>query len=282
MSYLPKRENVMLCYPAEVKRLKKLGEKCFVQPKLRGNRCRIEWFQNEAVLISSYGNIIEFAGGLQEEMKELPKRPWDGELYKHGWSQERINGVASRTKNYNKDIEEIELHIFDVQDLEKQQWQRVQELYELQDQVRRTERIKVVPTSVMNTAEWQDAALLFLENGYEGAIFRSLTNLYRLGNPALRSAEVLKFKPKEQDEYRIVDIEQLVDKDGFTREELGSLIVVASEGETFAVGTGYTPQKRKELWNRRYDLIGRTAVVKHETLRTERGLPVCAVFVEVL
>jgi ATP-dependent DNA ligase len=268
----------MLCYPAEEKRLAKLGPQCFVQPKLRGNRCRIEWFQNEAVLISSYGNAIEGATKLTKELQTLPQRPWDGELYVHWWSQERINGACSRTKNKSEDTEMLEFHIFDVQDEQQPQYLRLHEISKLTE----TPRIKIVETKVMDTALWQTAAMQYLEDGYEGAIFRSFTNLYRLGNPALRSAEVLKFKPKEQDEYLIVDLEQLVDKDGFTREELGSLIVVAPEGETFAIGTGYTPAKRKELWNRRYDLVGRTAVVKHETLRTDRGLPVCAVFVEVL
>ena len=43
----PKREGVMLAYPGDTGRISRLGDRVFAQPKLKGERCRVEWFKGD-------------------------------------------------------------------------------------------------------------------------------------------------------------------------------------------------------------------------------------------
>jgi hypothetical protein len=89
----------MLAYPLDDGRLSMLGKHFLMQPKLRGERVIVEWFAGEAVLISSYGNEFKFMEHITSALKPLYDQfgpiPFDGEIYKHGWSQD-WRGAARR------------------------------------------------------------------------------------------------------------------------------------------------------------------------------------------
>ena len=278
-----KRSNIMLCYPADEKRISKLPNTVFAQPKLNGERCRVEWFHGEPVLLSSYGNEFKYLDHIKDALRKLPEMLWDGELYVHGWSRERIHSVVSKKKNVSANVLEMQFHIFDIQDPEHTQsirnkviesWVKAHLLNCEQ------ETLCYVPTAVIDKTTWLDCCKHYIAQGYEGIILRSPGGGYEMK----RSTNILKFKPTEHDIYQIVGFDQEVAITGQLKESLGSFLVTSDEGTVFSVGTGpsLTKELRAKYWAERDSLVGKQLKVKHELLRTTNSVPVACVAVEVI
>lgn len=274
------RENIQLCYPADDKRISRLPDVIFVQPKLNGERCRVEWFGNEPILLSSYGNEFKYLDHIKAALKRLPiQRPWDGELYVHGWTREHIHSVVSRKKNSNADVGEMQFHIFDVQNMVRNQKQRNELLAQLFID-NESAALEVVPTAVIDKKDWLSVCTFYVQEGYEGIILRHPGALYQ----NKRLSTILKFKPTEHDTYQIVGVAQEVSQHGELKESLGSFLVTSDEGTVFRVGTGpsLTKELREHYWKVRESLPGKMLKVKHELLRTTNDIPVACVAVEII
>ena len=275
------RENIMLAYPADDGRIERLGESFFVQPKYRGQRCRVEWFHNEPILLSSYGVEFRYFPHIVELLKKLPKLPYDGEVYLHGWKQNEIDSVANRTVNKHPDSEKLQFHIFDYQTEGVYQFHRIQKLLELQrDNIAfQSKVLQVTPTHFATKNTWQPLLQDSMGEGYEGIIFRKMDSYYI----RKRNVCLLKFKPTSEDKYLIVAMTEAIDKYGVPKDTLGSFHVKGDDGTVFKVGAGkLTHDKRQEYWNNEELVIGKNLLVKHEDEKTRHGVPVCAVAVEVM
>ena len=116
----PEREGILLCYPVDEGRLHRLGDSFFIQPKYKGDRMHVEWFHGEPVFISSYGNEFPYLDHLKPPIKrigeEVAKVPFDGEIYRHGWTQGRINSALQTSKTKHPENEFLQFHIFDIGD----------------------------------------------------------------------------------------------------------------------------------------------------------------------
>lgn len=278
----PTREGVMLAYPVDEGRIARLGPNFFVQPKIKGERCRVEWFRDEPVLLSSYANEFQFLEHIKDPIKKLGiaygRVPFDGEIYKHGWSQEQIRSAVGRTVNYNPEAIQLEYYIFDVADDRYDQVQRFWILDELSNKALFARPLHFVKPALADFDTWRIAVQVYLDDGYEGIILRSMTAKYT----PKRSVAMLKYKPTELDDYKIVAIKEAIDKDGYAKDTLGSFLVSDKDDNVFYVGAGkLTWPERDQLWEKKDSLIGRTLVVKHEPIHTDRGVPICAVAVEV-
>lgn len=275
------RENIMLAYPADDGRIERLGESFFVQPKYRGQRCRVEWFHDEPILLSSYGVEFRYFPHIVELLKQLPKLPYDGEIYLHGWSQEEINSVANRTVNAHPDSEKMQFHIFDYQTEGVYQFHRIQKMLELQREntVFQSGVLNFAPTQFATKDTWQPILQDVMGEGYEGIIFRKMDSYY----VRKRNVCLLKFKPTSKDEYLIIGFEEAIDKYGEPKGTLGSFIVMGDDGTEFKVGAGkLLHSERQRVWNDPEGVIGKNLLVKHEDEKTRHGVPVCAVAVEVV
>jgi len=277
----PERFGIMLCYPTEEGRVHRLGNQCFAQPKLNGERCRVEWFHGEPILISSYGNQFQYLDHITHTIKELSRKegevPWDGELYVHGWPRERIHSACSRKVNENPDSAALQLHIFDYQDnLNTPQWQRIAKMNHLKNTYIGADPLQFVHTKAIDTINWTDTALTYCDLGYEGIILRHLLGIHILQ----RTVTMLKFKPREKDEYTIVGVKEGT---GWAKGMLGAFIVQGEDSTEFAVGSGktLTKERRGKFWEIRGELPGKMLVVKHEKLKTVGGIPVACVAEEV-
>ncbi|MFA5543032.1 MAG: hypothetical protein WCY49_07090 [Anaerovoracaceae bacterium] len=281
----PKREGIMLAYPMDTGKLRRLGKTAIVQPKLNGERCRIEWFRDDPVLLSSYNNPFEFCSHIKKALVDLYHQmgirySFDGELYHHGWPFSRIHSAASCTVNYNPDNEGLQLHIFDLQ-IQKPQEGRSKDLMALAEDIgsEYSGALEFVPTHYLPTSDWELAANHWVDRGYEGIILRKLDGSY----VPKRTVEMLKFKPTEPDEYTIMQVLEAISKDFEPKGMVGAFLVMDTDGNTFKVGAGKLKHpERIDLWKNREHLIGRKLVVKHEKLKTSGGVPVCAVAVKVL
>ena len=204
----------------------------------------------------------------------------DGELYRHGLEFEEIFSRTSRTTNLHPQFNEIQLHLFDIVDLNLPQWERLRKLTELSERFR--PGLVKVATKV---AEDLDGVLRiydeYISLGYEGIIVRHLEGPYI----RRRSTFVMKFKGKKEDIYQIVGIKQMIDKYGNPKEMLGALICKGQGDEdVFSVGSGMTDEFRRSNWplEKAEELVGKSAIVKYQHTTPGKGVPRFPVLLDVI
>ena len=271
----PERTGIMLAHPASDRRVSQLGERFFIQPKLNGERCWVEWFNRETpMLISSYGNEFTLphitAALIQQNLQGIRL---DGELYIHGEPFETIHSIASASrKEVHPRWEEMQYHIFDIK-LPRPQYERLVFLFN------KTFRppLHFVDTRLLVGGDWKEPLLSYVDDGYEGIILRGYSAEYT----EKRTPFLLKYKPTEKDHYRIVDV---LEGEGWCTGMLGAFIVTGDDGTPFRVGSGklLTKPARKALWEMREKLPGMILEVKHEAITTTKGIPKCAVALSVV
>lgn len=283
----PRRQGIMLCYPFEEKRLQRWSPPYLVQPKLDGERCRdsAEQFFNgyyAPLLVSSELTPILSLPHLTTELKELHSSlrrslssylsgyRVDGELYVHGLTFEEIHSRVSRTVNPHPDASSVELHVFDLWNCSKPQFERTTYLLKMAKHF--PPHIKLVPTRFCETLnEILRAYDSFIGEGYEGIIIRQFENLY----VPRRSTHVMKFKPKKEDTYVITEIEEAISIQGSPKAMVGSFICSDNAGNTFSVspGNGCTDDRKRRWWKDRSNLIGKNLLVEYQNLTSKRGVP---------
>lgn len=277
----PKREGVMLAYPVDDGRISRLGEKFFAQPKLNGERCRVEWFHGEPVLISSYGNVYAGLEHIQDDIRRLAKSTgqcrFDGELYRHGWTWSQIRSVASRKVNAHASATELQYHIFDIQNPEQSQVSRsLNLLNHWRDDITSLRRVETI---VASKDDWTEICQRFIDDGYEGIILRDVMAPYYFK----RNVCLLKYKPTESDEYIIDEVLEAISQEGEAKGMVGAFLVHGDDGEVFKVGAGKMKHpERVALWQKRQKLTGLLLHVKHEKLRTVNSIPIAAVALNIV
>lgn len=281
-----KRTGVMLAVPADEKKVKKLGDWFYIQPKLNGERCRVIDFHSEPILVSSYGNEFEFLDHIKKEIKTLWNEygmnlQLDGEIYVHGWERERIDSALRRKVNRSQEVEQLQFHIFDV-NCDYPQGERIF-FYQsaIKDSSAEFQFLKAVPTYRATTANWMEISNLFINQGYEGSILRKYD--YPTYDPRRLTGQMLKFKPTETDEYTILRVDEAISQEGEPKEMVGSFLVQGNDEVPFSVGAGkLTHTERIHLWLQRDTLPGKLLEIKQGKILTTGGIPTCAVAVKVL
>lgn len=284
----PKRTGIMLAQPLTPGKLERLNKYIICQPKLNGDRCRIEWAGKAPALISAYGNLINQLPHIEEALSflysTLPEqlRELDGELYCHGMRQQDIHSIVSRRENRHSDYSNIQFHVFDAQNKTIPQLPRALKLEtyfkELSTSTDDSFPICFVSSNViLNSIDGViSLATSYVASGYEGIIVRDPHSLYTTTRPPT----MLKWKPSELDEYRVVGVAEGI---GWATGHLGSFLVTGDDGTPFSVGSGplLTKENRRLFWRHRETLIGKYLTVKHEPLATAtaRNIPRCAVAV---
>lgn len=281
MTERPKREGIMLAQPVSDRRVRALGDSMFAQPKLKGERCRVDWFHDEPILLSSYNNEFKFLDHIKEAIREDFKNNQlllDGELYRHGWNFERIHSAASRKVKENPDTIGLEFHVFDYQSSESQ-WQRLHRLLFDKGVDRFEDPLKLVPHTIVTPDNWLEQANIYTSEGYEGIILRGAIWSYE----KKRSQGLLKFKPTRSDRYTILDITEAFSQEGNPKGMVGAFVVTGDDEVRFSVGAGkLNHTERKRYWDSRDVVIGKELIVKHEEDKTIGGVPICCVAVEVI
>lgn len=274
------RTGVMLAYPVDEKRLAKMPEMVIFQRKLNGERARITWTDDgKPIILSSCGNEMPFFRKLKEELRTPALRylELDGEFYCHGMPREEIHSICSRRVNPHPYEESLSFHVFDVIAHTYDQNARIDFIDDLLSP--EYEFIK----RVNSFKDWKKELVFyterFINEGYEGAIIRDPHAPY----VPRKCNFMLKFKPTEMDRYLIVDYQEEVDKHGFLKGRLGSVLVKDDDGHVFSVGTGNAldDEGRSYWWRNRDKLKGLFAKVKHSTILTVNGFPTCTSLLEI-
>ena len=274
------REDIMLCYPFEEKRLNQWNSLFIVQPKLDGDRCRAIFAEDgDVLLLSSEGNIFSSVPHIEEELKSLKLSgiELDGELYRHGLAHQDIHGIVSRTVNLHAEHEVIEFHVFDIVN-SLPQHERTTLLGKLiPDNLKYIKKVEsLIGNSIQDVTRYLD---LCIKLGYEGIVLRHAYNLYM----RKRSTQLMKFKPTKSDWYRIVSFNEEISIHGEPKDTLGALVLSSDTGDLFQVGSGsfLTAENRRTLWENREKLIGQIAHIKYQHL-TKRSVPRFPVLINIL
>lgn len=273
------RRGIQLCYPFEEKRLAKWKGPHMIQPKLDGERCRAIFDENGYVrLLSSEEN--EFISiphiNLQLSSLELKNIELDGELYVHGMPFEQIHSIVSRKQNLHEDSLHMEYHVFDLVLNADTEFR-----FLAKDQLFNQIKLPSVKNVRHFEAETLDDIMLyfdlFCKEGFEGFVLRNRHGFYTRS----RSTNLMKFKPKKNDLYQIVDTVEEISINGIPKGTLGAIACI-SDNTVFTVGSGLTADQRRELWKERESLVGKWCEVQYQHITTGKRVPRFPVFVRIL
>lgn len=189
---------------------------CRMQPKLNGVRCIVTKTEQGVVGYSSReGNLFKPFTHLTQYLDVVMDvgDKFDSELYIHGLPLALIVSLAKGTEHvtfkgrtYTRG--DLECHLYDIisdadfSDRSNNLFMRSIDLDFIEDSM----PVKLTPTTfVPNSTVGDEMYKLYIENGYEGAMYRSETGPYEQGK---RSKLLLKRKDFKDSEFKIVGVER--------------------------------------------------------------------------
>ena len=250
----------MLAYPVSDKPIN-YNDKVFMQPKLDGVRCVIQYDNSEVKAYSRTGkewkNIDHILFNLKPWFALNPNVILDGELYNHDLKDdfEKIISLVRKTKPTDIDMLEsadlVQFHCYDIIDETK----TFEERHRFIEQVVPRNHC-VTHVSTMCCASEYDAKEMHkvnLECGFEGSILRT-NDVYKCG----RSWNLRKFKDFHDAEATIIDF---VEGKGKRKGTLGKFVMRDADGIEFGCppGKGYNYKDLSNLLHRAKHYIGATA-----------------------
>lgn len=285
-----------------LEKMKLVGEKIHVQPKLDGNRCLIKItpngigvairenlldFQSGQIqmytrkgdvmpvqlehilgsLAKSYVDIFIGDGGLD---LDAPEVVLDGELFSNEMSFNELNGHLKRKDSKDPaQLAKIKFHLYDVMS-EKSYDKRFEMLTPFA-----SDSVKVIPSYEIEASDTLINEFLekFLADGHEGLMIRRLDMSYE----NKRSWQLMKCKVFEDAEYELVDIEEDA-RGGFVGAFVMKLATPSTNRDgkvvhTFNAGVrSLTHEEGAKMLTNKQDYIGKTATIEYFGL-SEYGVP---------
>lgn len=208
-------------------------------------------------------------------------KPLHGEVFKYGYTLGQITDACKKIYPLSG---LLEIHIFDVIDLDLNQTERINELELVGRQVDMLnlgDWLKIVPTYTVQ--DWDELLVMeqkFLEQGDEGIVVRVPTGKYQ---PGVRSSEVLKLVRFDSSEVEIVDVEPMENEPSHGlfvcrvyKKDLpdeARVVFGSSAYKDFNVTPShFNHQQRIELLMNRHDYIGKQLTIEHRGY-TAYGIP---------
>lgn len=191
--------------------------------KINGTRCLI-YFKDDTLHTASRGAItydIAISHIIKHPklialFKENPNLMLDGEIYKHGWTLNKISGLA-RKEETDEEARHLEYYLYDVVDIEKSFKERLEVLNNIKYKLNldfNPERewneddlkIQFVPQDLMQGWDQiKKAHDKFVSEGWEGLVIRFVNGMYK---PGKRSSEMIKVKEYSEREYKIIGLSE--------------------------------------------------------------------------
>lgn len=239
-----------------------------MQPKLNGYRA-LTYRKDGMVPVQSRGGKFYGMNHIAEALQGLlPEGDMnlltDGELYHHGMSLQRLGSLVKKPR-YPESFQ-VQYHIydsayFDHPDIWGNRWPALNLLAKTWAGL--SPYIHFVDTVVANSDhEVRVMHRAFVEDGYEGAIIRTMDHEYRFG---YRSPGLLKLKDMHDQEFPIV---------GWTvgKDNVPLWICRQEEGLDFEVRPVGTAEERAEMLQDADSQIGKLLKVRYQE-RTEKNIP---------
>jgi len=234
----------------------------YCQMKLDGARCLASKQNGIVSMWSRQGKDITVPNKIKEALERVmvDGDRLDGELYVHGWTFQR---VISAVKKRCADTDLLEYHIYDMPHETQTYKQRFVDV----DKSRFTCQLKIVEAfPVANQAELDKYEEQFVNENYEGLMFRNSSGLYTFKH---RSSSLLKCKRFTSSEFKIIG-----GKEG-TGRDAGTVIftIQNDDGVTaFDARPAATHEERSLWFNELHSCIGEVVTVKYFG-RSEENIP---------
>lgn len=240
-----------------------------MQRKYDGVRCLAFWEGDRIKLLSRGNKEYTNVKHINEAVSKLLPQGmmFDGEIYLHGLSLQEIN---RRVKKYRgQETDELQYHIYDYikfEDLNRRWFERYGLLCKIFFENKPELPLVMVDTYRVRSREEVDALeKQFVEEGYEGGIFRPLDAPYVYGK---KTNNILKVKSFQDDEFEIVGFEEGKGKN----EGCVTWTCKTKEGKTFNVVPKGTYAMKQEWFEKGESYIGKMLTVKFFNY-TEDGIP---------
>ena len=244
------RKKPMLAYPVSDKPIN-YNNDIFMQPKLDGVRCLIQYDNSKVTAYSRTGkewkNIDHILFNLKPWFKLNPNVILDGELYNHDLKDDFEKIISLVRKQKPDDIDALEsadlvqFHCYDIIDETKTFEQRSKFITQA---VPHNHCVKHVYTTIVTEDQANIQHQCNLDEGYEGSILRT-NDTYKCG----RSWSLRKFKDFSDAEATIVGF---VEGKGKRKGTLGKFLMRDADGIEFGCppGKGYNYKAMKDLLHR--------------------------------
>jgi len=252
MVYLP-----MLAHRFD-KRKHNITYPAYVQPKLDGVRCLAKKVSETEIHFMSRGGK-DYDTMQRHPVKDVLLKDMqvgeikDGEIYKHGWSLQKI---TSAVKKYKENTMELEYWIYD---------RAIGGTFEQRFVTgEKSAGLKYLETHVINSEadvqKWHDE---FVKQGYEGVIIRNANGLYKFGS---RSADLQKYKQFIDDEFEIVGWG--VEEQSINGVAYRCIVYscVTKDGATFNCRPRGSLTTRGEMLKVADELVGKYLTVRYQAL----------------
>lgn len=246
---------------------------CVIQQKLDGIRCL-------AINGVAYSRKMKPIPNrfVQEVFKELNLHGLDGELMVHG----DFNSVQSAIMSEDGEPD-FYLAVYDYWDSDLPFKERSNIYTTKVLEINRPLYVKRVISDIVSTPEEAEILLeKYVSQGYEGGILRSLDGKYKQGRSTFKEGYLLKLKRFYDDEATVLGFEEKltnvnakeVDERGYTKRSskkeglipantLGSL-QVEWNGVVFNIGSGFTDEQRKDIWDNQDKYLGKLVTFKYQ------------------
>ena len=228
------RYKPMLAYPVSDKPIN-YDDKIFMQPKLDGVRCLIQYDDGKVTAYSRTGkvwqNIEHITVNLYKFFDKHPNVILDGELYNHDYKDnfEQIISMVRKTKPTvearAESRDNVQFHCYDMCNEAMPFVDRIKFIY---DNLRDSYCVRTVESeSVLNDADANSFHKYCLKQGYEGSILR-INDVYKCG----RSWSLRKFKDFHDTEATITG---WVEGKGKRKGTIGKFLAVDADGIEFGM-----------------------------------------------
>ena len=252
------RKKPMLAYPVSDKPIN-YDEPVFMQPKLDGVRCLIQYDAGKVTAYSRTGkvwqNIEHVTLNLYRFFDKHPNIILDGELYNHDFKDdfESIISMVRKTKPTAEDrvisSDNVQFHCYDIIDETKTFKERVEFVNQNVPQNYCVDH--VLTMQVSNRLEAEEMHDINLYNGFEGSILRT-NDVYA----CKRSHNLRKFKDFSDAEATITG---WVEGKGKRVGTIGKFLAVDSEGVEFGMPVMDKFKYLQDNFKKMQDYVGKTA-----------------------
>jgi len=229
---------------------------CYVQPKLDGVRCVTDgvefWSRN--------GHPFSKWNTRHLRRKRLRSLVDSEFMIREGGDFEDLASIARRHKH--PDCEDLQLNVFDVMST-RPFIERLEMVRILFDDIDDDAWVLVPTVHVHTMAQLTQTHKKNLKAGYEGSMVRTISGLY----VPRKSFDLLKYKPLQDAEFKIVRVREAQGKDKGT-----PIYVCKSKGGEFSVRPKGTMKQRKAMWRDRKSAPGKDLTVEFQNL-TKYGKP---------
>jgi len=259
----------------------------YAEPKYNGNRCITIINENGNIaMFSRNGKVVNNANHIIDDLHTLKLKNivFDGELYSDvagskgnaDWSK---TTSIIHTESVHADRESLKYWVFD--QLSLLDWESRRSFTPLADRkdilsmtkFSTDSSLKIVPRKVIKQSiDVIKITDMYIANGFEGSVIKDPKSTYDFK----RSKSWVKVKKFKDMDCEILSINQGA---GRNKDTCGS-ITIDVEGVSVNVGSGYTDEIRKFLWNNKKKLIGKTAEICYQA-KTKDGSLLFATFIKI-